>query len=764
MQRLRTFRERIRKPASVPWILGILGPIILFGPMLIRGRVLFWGTPLLQFVPWRQYALELLEHGSLPLWNPLVGMGAPLFANYQSALLYPPNLILALTGPAWGHGLLVSLHLIWAGGGMLVLVRRLGLRPFSQTVAVLAFSLSGYLVARGAFFSLIAAAAWLPWIIAAVDRLADTTSEVSSRAETTKVILQVALVFALQWLAGHAQTAWYSLLFACVWLGWRAFEKGRWWNVWRAMLRLLASGVFAFMLSAIQLLPTLEYMAQSPRAAALDPEFAMTYSFYPWRLLGLLLPELFGNPGYGDYWGYGNYWEDAIYIGVLPFLFALAAVWGIRKREKEHRDLRIFLVVVAVIVFTFALGKNSPIFPTLFEFVPTFDLFQAPTRWNLVFVFSIALLAAIGAESWRTPTGRGLYWARLGTAGAGAIGIAAWLGITLIPNLEASFVRAFAISGIWLFIAGLMSLHLPSRNTFRWSLLAGLLISADLVIAGSALNPTAPLSVYQGRSELPDLLGEDAREFRLYMESDLEYDLKFEQTHSFDTFHNLSDWRVVRDMGLPNTTILDGLMTINNFDPILPARYSEWMEALESMTPSRRQTFLELCSVGWQAVPDPASETGIRYQAVDGAEGRARLFTHAVQADSPEHALSLVSQGEFSPTDVVVLEGHLEVGTIGADDGSSVDLRDLSDPNRVEIIVNAHQGGWLVLFDTWFPGWKAKINGEVTTILRADYMFRSVQVPPGESIVEFIYQPPSLIVGAVLSLAAWLVLAWFLKR
>jgi hypothetical protein len=732
--------------------------------MLIRGRVIFWGTPLLQFVPWRQYALELIQRGSLPLWNPLVGMGAPLLANYQSALLYPPNLILALTGPAWGHGLLVSLHLVWAGLGMLVLVRRLGLSPFSQTVAVLSFSLSGYLVARGAFFSLISTAAWLPWIIAAVDGLVDTASEVSSRDDKTKVILKVGIVFALQWLAGHAQTAWYSLLFACVWLGWRAFLKGRWVNVWRALLMFLASGIFAFTLSAIQLLPSLEYMAQSPRAAALDPEFAMTYSFYPWRIMGFLLPDLFGNPGYGDYWGYGNYWEDAIYIGVLPFLFAIATVWGILNREKLHRNLRIFLVTVSIVVFTFALGKNSPIFPTLFEYVPTFNLFQAPTRWNLVFVFSTALLAAIGAEGWRVPTGRGLYWARLGTAGAGVIGIAAWFGIMLIPDLEVSFVRAFAISGIWLFIAGLMSLHLPSRRTFRWSLIAGLLIGADLIIAGSALNPTAPLSVYQGRSDLPKLLGEDAREFRLYMESDLEYDLKFEQTHRFDTFHNLSDWRVVRDMGLPNTTLLDGLMTINNFDPIIPARYSEWIETLESMTPSRKQAFLELCAVGWYAVPDPASETGLRYQALERSEGRARLFTQAVQADSPGHALSLVSRGEFSLTDVVVLEGNLEVETFSVDDRNSVDIRDPGDPNRVEIIVNAPQGGWLVLFDTGFPGWKAKINGEVTTILRADYLFRAVEVPAGESIVEFNYQPQSLIFGAVLSIAAWLSLAWFLKR
>ena len=127
----------------VPFMTCLFGPMMLFGPMLMRGEALFWGTPLLQFVPWREYALNLIKYGYLPLWNPLLGMGTPLLANYQSALLYPPNWILAIVGPAWGHGLLCMLHLIWSGIGMVLLGRRLKFSILGQTVAALAFSLSG---------------------------------------------------------------------------------------------------------------------------------------------------------------------------------------------------------------------------------------------------------------------------------------------------------------------------------------------------------------------------------------------------------------------------------------------------------------------------------------------------------------------------------------------------------------------------------------------------------------------------------------------
>ncbi|NIT61083.1 MAG: hypothetical protein GWN00_34235, partial [Aliifodinibius sp.] len=82
----------------------------------------------------------------------------------------------------------------------------------------------------------------------------------------------------------------------------------------------------AIALAAIQLLPTFEYLLESQRSAAVDFDFAMNYSFWPWRFLSLLTPDLFGNPALGDYWGFANYWEDAIYIGLIPFVLAVAAL------------------------------------------------------------------------------------------------------------------------------------------------------------------------------------------------------------------------------------------------------------------------------------------------------------------------------------------------------------------------------------------------------------------------------------------------------
>ncbi len=735
----------------LPWILVVTGPLLLFGPMLLKGEVLFWGTPLLQFMPWRTYAFSVIQQGYLPLWNPFLGMGAPLIANYQTALFYPPNFLLALIGPARGHGLLVALHLIWAGFGAIVLVRRLRFSPLSQTVAGLAFGLSGYLVARAGFLSINATAAWLPWILAAVDRLADKSRSQAVNRETLKATLLLSLSLAFQWLAGHAQTAWYSLILLIAWVVWRGVTAGDAKHRIRLIVLLVAAGTLAFTLSAVQVVPTLEYLAQSHRAETLDVEFALTYSFWPWRTLGLLMPDLFGNPSRGNYWGYGNYWEDAIYIGVLPFLLSILAMWrGVRGKDPHHSLVR-FLMAVAGVAFVFALGKNSHVFKFLYRYVPTFNLFQAPARWNLLLVFALSLLASLGVEYWRRPEGKGLYWTRLGTVGAAIIGAAAWIGARLLVDVEMSFVSAFALAGVWFVASGFLTLRRPQLESPWWDSVVGIVILIDLCIAGMGLNPSVPHTLYEGGSNLVSDVG---RQHRVYMDAETEYALKFEQTHRFDTFLLPIDWRSVRDMGLPNTTLLDRIPSANNFDPILPDRYVRWMERLERLPISQQGNMFSLMDVAWHADVHTSIENGIRYVHLPAAE-RVRLVSKSVVAENAEEAMEMVFDLDFDLAQEVILEGiSIQVSEEGKVQGH-FELLHSTNPNEVLVEVNSISGVWLVLSDTWYPGWEACVDGERTQIYRANYLFRAVWVPAGEHLVKFYYSPPSFWLGATVSLFGW---------
>jgi len=80
-------------------------------------------------------------------------------------------------------------------------------------------------------------------------------------------------------------------------------------------------------------------------------------------------------------------------------------------------------------------------------------------------------------------------------------------------------------------------------------------------------------------------------------------------------------------------------------------------------------------------------------------------------------------------------------------------------PNRVTIRAALDAPGYLVLSDTWYPGWRATVNGEPADILRANYAFRAVWLEAGERVVEMTYHPASALAGGAVSLAALFLLS-----
>jgi hypothetical protein len=72
-------------------------------------------------------------------------------------------------------------------------------------------------------------------------------------------------------------------------------------------------------------------------------------------------------------------------------------------------------------------------------------------------------------------------------------------------------------------------------------------------------------------------------------------------------------------------------------------------------------------------------------------------------------------------------------------------------PHTVQIRVTAERSTFLVLTDTWYPGWTARVDGQPTRLWRANHAFRAVRVAAGEHVVEFRYEPAWLMPGLVIS-------------
>jgi hypothetical protein len=766
-------------------LLLLVCPLCLLWRPLFAGQAFFWGTPLLQFVPWQRMAAEMWRGGHLPLWNPLVGCGAPLAANYQTAAFYPLNVLYLLIPAEVALSWTTALHLVLAGWGMYRWGRAVELDWFPALLGALALQGSGFLVARVALFpSVVLAFSWMGvWLWRA---------EVLVQRSRLYDALCLGLSLGLGLLAGHAQTVFYGGLMLVAYLAFRVRQEAA--GQIKSVVHLVQLVALAFVLgvglAAVQLLPTAELLMLSQRSTSVDYDAAMTYSLWPWRLITFAAPDFFGNPGRGDYWGYPNYWEGAGYMGVLPLLLAVEAVLGWKRAGQRARSSGIwFWVFVTAIALVLALGQYTPVFPFLFRHVPTFSLFQAPARWLALTTVALAALSALGARQW--PCGRrGQRRGRL----AAVVGMALLLGGLAAPRLargvSATFGPATARLGLFLAVAGVLALLRRDRPWWRAAVVG--FVAFDLLLFGWPLVPTVDRSLYhESTATAMWLEDEPGPTARVYWPVDpkqpnsdygAEYRVKFGYL-AFDSFgpQDTEHWWQMREALLPNVGMLDGVLAVSNFDPLLVGRYVDLLQAaVESRSLLQVMGATHVISdrpwVNGETVQDSKTATGeglepvVTLYRLPAALGRAWVVP-AARIVSSEEALTALVDSAFDPAAEVLLElssGDQQPVPSTHSSPISIEYRvALHDaPNGVKMHVYVDVPGYLVVADTWYPGWQAKVNGEPVDILRANYGFRAIWLGAGKHLVEMAYRPVTVSVGAVISLASLASLAagMLLKR
>lgn len=135
---------------------------------------------------------------------------------------------------------------------------------------------------------------------------------------------------------------------------------------------------------------------------------------------------------------------------------------------------------------------------------------------------------------------------------------------------------------------------------------------------------------------------------------------------------------------------------------------------------------------------------------------RAFVVHRAAVASGMEDAFAIMEQADFDPAQVAVIEGDPPLAQLAAlaegqaTANSSVQITEYRD-NEVKLRVKTERPGLLVLSDTYYPGWKAYVDGEKTPIYATDVALRSVYLEAGEHEVRFVYWPASFRLGALIS-------------
>jgi hypothetical protein len=147
---------------------------------------------------------------------------------------------------------------------------------------------------------------------------------------------------------------------------------------------------------------------------------------------------------------------------------------------------------------------------------------------------------------------------------------------------------------------------------------------------------------------------------------------------------------------------------------------------------------------------------------------RAYIAHDAVIEKDAKKTLEHMTSSDFDARDSVILEEAPGLPLV-VSSNATAEIRRYED-QAVDIDAALDAPGVLVLADSFYPGWRAYVDGKEEKIVRANLFFRAVSLSAGKHRVEFRYQPVSLTIGAAISLATlcgllvWSAIALFAGR
>lgn len=377
-------------------------PLIYFFPATRGNLIISPDDGVIFNVPLRVAVANLIHAGYVPLWNPYIFSGMPLFGAAQAGVLFPLNwFYLLFSIPVATNLMMLSTYALAALGAYLY-ARRSGASIAGAALTSLVWQWSGFLVGQIGHTNILHTAALLPWLLWAVDGYG------ASGKRSRGVLL--AMLVAVQVFAGHQQSLVYALLVAAAYavVMWRATKEpgessqrlqqakqsqqskqsgaAYLWS-----LVFIAAGLA---LAAVQILPTLELLRNSLRSDA-SYDFFTSFSLPPRFLWTFFAPYVVGG-GDGQlfrapYVGPAFYAEYVGYVGLGTI--ALASLALVLKRDARTK----FWAIVALAGLTLALGRYAPFgFYKLIYAVPVLNLFRVPARHLMEVEFALAVLAGRG--------------------------------------------------------------------------------------------------------------------------------------------------------------------------------------------------------------------------------------------------------------------------------------------------------------------------------------------------------------------------------
>lgn len=659
-------------------------------------------------IPWdfRYYHMPIMHvmakgigNGELPLWDPYTYCGFPVYANICAQLFYPPTMLVFLLNRLTGGKHLLYLfeiqviaHVFLGGVFAYWLLRRLGTGRAAAVAGATVYQLGAYFSTQTQHLGAMDAAAWLP--------LAWLCTIALSRKFEWRWLAGLSVALAMCVLSGFpAVTA--AVFVSCFLLAGVLLLLRQ--ASFRLPFYLAAGCLWAALISAIQLVPTMELTRRS--VASFRSDWSATGGgVIVNALITMVIPNYFHVFQFnGVTWSLPwNVTFLYLYCGIGGLLLALTALVFVRSRR-----VAVFALMTALSAL-WMLGDKTPVGRTIFLSLPKFIQNPLYAEFSMpLFVLGVAVLAGFGAHFVIGNRGR-----------AFQAGLIAVVALDLILTSSSRPFNCMSLDHE----AGIAYEHFDGVREIPERVRA--LVNASLppyrvdTINGS-LNWTGAAPLF----EVPSASGNDPfalirlMQFRLLFGKG-ERPARFTEPVRLDTA--LFDYLNVRYIisSTPTITGVPGSERLSLIDAVTGQHIFE-----------NKRAFPRFFLVG-------------RIEKADGMEA----------------ALNRLRSPAFDPRATAVVEGPVDFAPAAGQIERPVKvlrygLRDF------EVETDAARPAFLVTSETYYPGWRAWVDGAEKRPVLTNAAFRGLAVPAGRHRVRMRFEPSSLWYSAWVTLAACLAVA-----
>lgn len=690
--------------------------------------------PIRQQYLWKELVISQFKQGQLPLWNPYNFSGYPLLANFQSAAFYPINLIMFVLPFEYGWTALIISQPILGFIFMFLYLRNLKVSKIGSMIGSIAFSFSGFFVSWLEWGNIASTALWLPLALLSIDKLFEKKNSLNYKNLWIPTLL---LSLCFSFFAGYLQIFFYLYLVVIGYFLFRALESK---NKVKFILLFFAINVLFALITSIQWIPTLQLIDLSARSVD-QVSTDVEGWFIPWQnIVQFVAPDFFGNPATLNYWGVWNYGEFIGYIGILPLILALSALFFVRSK------IAIFYKIVLFLGIIFAFPSFVSNIPFLLN-IPFISSSQ-PTRLIFVIDFALVVLSAFGFDYLREKSKKIFVPLSILVL----IILSLWIYVK-VNNIFPEFMRQSAEN----LAVSYSNLRLPTLIFIATSIL----FLIEIFLAKKTKNKIYP-KILIFLIVIIFLFDIFRFAYKYTVFSEKEY--LYPSTKSLEYLENQKgQFRIMEtDSRIlpPNFSTSYRIQSVDGYDPLYLMRYGELVAAIsrnrpdinppfgfnriitpqnyesDSFVPFNVNYVLSLTDINNENFEKVFEEGETKIYKRNETSQRAFFAGETIGAKDKNDAIKKYFEKSENLNSVAIVEDENYINFDRKWTKGSVSITEYS-PNKVVLKAENTGEGFLVFSDSFYPTWRVSIDGRESKIYRTNYNFRGVIVPPGSSEVVF---------------------------